>query len=939
MTPRASEWIMDSGCTNHMTGDRSLLMDSTLRPSDKSHITFADTGKSKVLGLGRVAISKDQHMDKVMLVESLGFNLMFVSMLCDLNMIVMFGKYRCLVLMESDKSLVFEGYRKDDLYVVDFSTGPQLAVCLLAKASECWLWHRRLGHAGMRNLHTLEKKKHVIGIEGVKFKKDHLCGACEAGKMTRAKHPSKTIMTTTQPFELLHMDLFGPTHYSTFTTTACLYGFVIVDDYSRYTWVHIILYKTEVQDVFRRFANRAMNNYGAKIKHIRSDNGTEFKNTGLDTYLDTLGITHEFSAPYTPQQNGIVERKNRTLIEMARTMLDEVPSSESIKLMGTGEIIPSEAHPEEELIISAPDQHEDNVQPEDIPSNNDNDQQEQSLRPVHPRVANEVQIERIIDSINAPGPLTRSRATQLANFCGHFAFVSITEPKKVEEAFMEPEWIQAMQEELQQFELNNVWELVKRPDPWKHNIIGTKWIYRNKQDEHGQVVRNKARLVAQGYTQVEGIDFDETFAPVARLEAIRILLAYANHHNILLYQMDVKSAFLNGKIEEEVYVAQPPGFEDPKHPDMVYKLNKALYGLKQAPRAWYDTLKYFLKSKGFIPGSLDPTLFTKTYDGELFVCQIYVDDIIFGCTNQKYSEEFGYMMQEQYQMSMMGELKFFLGLQIRQQRNSIFISQEKYLKDCLKKFGMQDYKGFMTPMPAKHHLGPDDNGKEFDQKVYRSMIGSLLYLCASRPDIMLSVCMCARFQAAPKESHHLAVKRILRYLAYTPTLGLWYPKGSEFDLVGFSDADYAGDKVDRKSTSGTCHFLGRSLVCWSSKKQNCVSLSTAESEYIAAGSCCAQLLWMKQTLKDYGIHLKQVPLYCDNESAIKIANNPVQHSKTKHIEIRHHFLRDHVVKEDIDIIHVNTEEQLADIFTKPLDEKRFCKLRCELNILESSNVL
>ena len=175
----------------------------------------------------------------------------------------------------------------------------------------------------MRNLHSLVKKKHVIGIEDVKFKKDHLCGGCEAGKMTRANHPSKTIMTTSQPFELLHMDLFGPTHYSTLTTTACLYGFVIVDDYSRYIWVHIILYKTEVQDVFRRFANRAMNNYGMKIKHIRSDNGTKFKNTGLDLYLDTMGITHEFSAPYTPQQNGIVERKNRTLIEMARTMLDE----------------------------------------------------------------------------------------------------------------------------------------------------------------------------------------------------------------------------------------------------------------------------------------------------------------------------------------------------------------------------------------------------------------------------------------------------------------------------------------------------------------------------------------------------------------------------------------------------------------------------------------
>ena len=557
----------------------------------------------------------------------------------------------------------------------------------------------------------------------------------------------------------------------------------------------------------------------------------------------------------------------------------------------------------------------------------------------YPRVANEVQIEKIIDDIEAPGPLTRSKASHLSNFCGHYAFVSITEPTKVDEAFLEPEWIQAMQEELHQFELNNVWELVKRPDPRKHNIIGTKWIYRNKQDENGLVVRNKARLVAQGYTQVEGIDFDETFAPVARLEAIRILLAYANHHDITLYQMDVKSAFLNGKLEEEVYVAQPPGFEDPKHPDKVFRLNKALYGLKQAPRAWYDTLKEFLMKKGFKPGSLDPTLFTKSYDGELFVCQIYVDDIIFGCTDQRYSDEFAYMMSEEYQMSMMGELKFFLGLQIRQQRNGIFISQEKYLKDVLRKFGMQDCKGVKIPMPTNGHLCTDENGIDFDQKVYRSMIGSLLYLCASRPDIMLSVCMCARFQATPKESHHKAVKHILRYLAHTPTLGLWYPKGSAFDLIGYSDSDYAGDRVDRKSTSGTCHFLGRSLVCWSSKKQNCVSLSTAEAEYIAAGSCCAQLLWMKQTLKDYGVNVKNVPLLCDNESAIKIAHNPVQHSKTKHIQIRHHFLRDHVLKGDISIEHVKTEEQLADIFTKPLDEKRFSKLRCELNILESSNVL
>jgi hypothetical protein len=556
-------------------------------------------------------------------------------------------------------------------------------------------------------------------------------------------------------------------------------------------------------------------------------------------------------------------------------------------------------------------------------------------------VANRVDPALILEDLENPGhrPTTRSR-TRLANYSGSFSSVSLSEPTKYEEAMNDPDWMNAMQEELVQFELSDVWELVDRPNPKKHNIIGTKWIFRNKHDEDGIVVRNKARLVAQGYTQVEGIDFGETYAPVACLEAIRILLAYANYNNIKLYQMDVKSAFLNGVIDEEVYVKQPPGFENPEFPNKVFRLKKALYCLKQAPRAWYDTLKKFLIDNGFKPGYTDSTLFTRTVDGVLFVCQIYVDDIIFGCTNNACSMEFGRMMSEKYQMSMMGELKFFLGLQIRQQANGIFISQEKYLRDCLKKFKMQDcnQKGYKTPMPTNGQLDSDVFGKDYDQKTYRSMIGSLLYLCASRPDTMLSVCMCAHFQAAPKESHHKAVKRILRYLAHTPTLGLWYPKGAQFDLIGYSDSDYAGDRVDRKSTSGTCHFLGRSLVCWSSRKQNCVSLSTAEAEYIAAGACCTQLLWMKQTLKDYGIKVKNIPLLCDNESAIKIAKNPVQHSRTKHIEIRHHFLRDHVAREDIIIEHVKTEDNLADIFTKPLDEKRFCALRCELNILDSANV-
>jgi hypothetical protein len=235
---------------------------------------------------------------------------------------------------------------------------------------------------------------------------------------------------------------------------------------------------------------------------------------------------------------------------------------------------------------------------------------------------------------------------------------------------------------------------------------------------------------------------------------------------------------------------------------------------------------------------------------------------------------------------------------------------------------MKDAKPVKTPMGTDGHVDLNKGGKSVDQKAYRSMIGSLLYLCASRPDIMLSVCMCARYQSDPKECHLVAVKRILRYLVSTPCFGIWYPKGSTFDLIGYSDSDYAGCKVDRKSTSGTCQFLGRSLVSWSSKKQTSVALSTAEAEYVAAGQCCAQLLWMRQTLRDFGYNLSQVPLLCDNESATRLADNPAEHSRTKHIDIRHHFLRDHQQKGDIEVYHISTENQLADIFTKPLDEKK-----------------
>ncbi|GJU95901.1 retrovirus-related pol polyprotein from transposon TNT 1-94 [Tanacetum coccineum] len=421
---------------------------------------------------------------------------------------------------------------------------------------------------------------------------------------------------------------------------------------------------------------------------------------------------------------------------------------------------------------------------------------------------------------------------------------------------------------------------------------------RLKRHEDQTVIRNKARLVAKGYAQEEGIDFEESFAPVARLEAVRIFVAYAAHKSFPIYQMDVKTAFLNGPLKEEVYVAQPDGFVDPDHPDKVYRLRKALYGLKQAPRAWYDELSKFLISKGFSKGIIDPTLFTIKYGEDILLVQIYVDDIIFELsTNPKFSKRFEKLMHGRFEMSLMGEMKFFLGLQIHQSPRGIFIHQAKYTLEILKKHGMEKGQSIGTPMATKPKLDADLSGEPVDQTDYRSKIGSLMYLTSSRPDIVQAVC--------------------------TIHMGLWYPKGSGFELTAFSDADHAGCVDTRKSTSGGIQFLGDKLVSWMSKKQNCTAMSSAEAEYVALSASCAQVMWMRTQLQDYGFNYNKIPLYCDSQSAIAISCNPVQHSRTKHIHTRYHFIKEQVENGIIELYFVRTEYQLADMFTKALPEDRF----------------
>ncbi|KAD1105208.1 hypothetical protein E3N88_43299 [Mikania micrantha] len=356
--------------------------------------------------------------------------------------------------------------------------------------------------------------------------------------------------------------------------------------------------------------------------------------------------------------------------------------------------------------------------------------------------------------------------------------------------------------------------------------------------------------------------------------------------------MDVKTAFLYGKVKGEIYVCQPPGFEDSQYPDHVYKLDKALYGLHQAPRAWYATLADHLLANRYTRGAIDQTLFFRKDKDDLILVQIYVDDIIFGSTNLALCKEFEGVMKKKFEMSAMGEMTFFLGLQVKQDSKGVLIHQGKYVTDILTKFKMMESKPASTPMAARPVLTSDLDGEDVDQHLYHSMIGSLMYLTANRPDIVFSVCQCVRYQANPKASHLIAVKRIFRYLVGKPRLGLWYPKNSEFRLFAYSDSDFGGCNMDRKSTTGGCQYLGDHLVSWQCKKQTTVSTSTAEAEYVAASSCCSQVIWMQQQLLDYGLNFLDSPIYCDNEAALQIVKNPVQHSKTKNIDIRIHFIRD-----------------------------------------------
>ncbi|GJR75287.1 retrovirus-related pol polyprotein from transposon TNT 1-94 [Tanacetum coccineum] len=865
-------------------------------------------------------------------------NLFSVGQFCDSNLEVSFRQYTCYIRNLEGVDLL-TGSQGDNLYTLSFrNMMASSPICLLSKASKTksWLWHRRLSHLNFGAINHLArhglvrapatmlilcKSSFILWAEAV-------ATACytQNCSMIRLRHGKTPFeLLHNKPPDLLYLHVFGALCYPT-------------NDSEN---LGKLQPKADI-GIFIGYAptKKAFRIYNRRTRRIIETIHVDFNE------LTAMASEHSSSGP------ALHEMTPATITLEVIAPIDEVVAPEPV--------VSTSTHSSTTVDQDAPSPSNSQTTPETLPPVIPNDVEEDNhdIEVAHmgndlyfgiqiPKVSSDQSSSSdIIHTIVPPdhqvsehnskwtkdhpleniiGELARPVSTRLqlheqALFCYYDAFLTAVEPKTYKDALTQSCWIEAMQEGLNEFERLRVWELIPRPD--KVMVITLKWIYKVKLDELGGILNNKAQLVARGYRQEEGIDFEESFAPIARLEAIRIFLAFSAHMNMVVYQMDVKTAFLNGNLREEVYVSQPDGFVDKDNPNHVYKLKKALYGLKQAPRAWYDMLSSFLISQDFSKGSVDPTLFICREGKELLLVQIYVDDIIFVASTPELCDLFAKIMCSKFKMSMMGKISFFLGLQISQSPRGIFINQSKYALESLKKYGFDSCDPVDTPMVEKSKLDEDKEGKAVDPSHYRGMIGTLLYLTASRPDLQFAICMCARYQAWPTEKHLNAVKRIFRYLKGTVHRGLWYPKDSSIALTAFADADHAGCQDTRRSTSGSMQLLGDRLVSWSSKRQKSAAISSTEAEYIALSGCCAQILWMRSQLTDYGFGFNKIPMYCDNKSAIALCCNNVQHSRSKHIDIRFHFIKEHVENGVIELYFVNTEYQLADIFTKALGRNR-----------------
>lgn len=1007
-------WYLDSACSNHMTGDRSKFND--LDEKLKSHVRLGDDQLLSIEGKGTAQISAGSNkkfIKEVQFAPSLAHNLLSVGQLMETGHIIVFDEGVCTVKDKSTgKTLICAHMSPNRMFATDFSTGIQRAMVSKSLA-ENDLWHQRYGHLNIQGLQLLHNKQMVSNLPAIK-PLERVCEGCMVGKQTKNSFPVEKAKRAEDILEIVHADLWGPAR--TESLAGSNYFLLFTDDYSRMSWVYFLKHKSEAFEYFRKFKAFVEKQSGKALKVLRTDRGGEFLSKEFNDFCEDEGIGRQLTTPYKPQQNGVAERKNRTVGEMARTMLKQKGLPDSFWAEGVAVAVhilnisptkavwnqtpyeawhgnkPSVSHlrifgcicyvlttsarhkldaksqkhifigyglkskgyrvydPVSGKITVSRDvvfdedaswewKLEDNgfapqVEPEeeeeDASQNTKSDQSEISKETTPATVLSTHESTQLRKSERGHIPRRRfeiegEETSSLVLFVG--------DPVTVTEAMEKEEWRTAMNEELSAIERNHTWEMVNLPDG--KNLISLKWVFKTKYLADGSIQKHKARLVVRGFTQQHGIDYDETFSPVARFETVRTILAVAAQEQWKIHQFDVKSAFLNGDLKEEVYVSQPPGFESKTDPHKVLRLRKALYGLKQAPRAWYSKIDDFFHKNGFQRSRSEPTLYVKRQGSDhLLIVSLYVDDMIYTGSSLQLLREFQAAMKEMFDMTDLGELQYFLGLEISQTGGGIFMSQKKYVEDTLKRFNMHGCKTAPTPMNTNEKLEAEDETGLTDASVYRSLVGRLIYLTHSRPDICYAVGVLSRYMHRPTRHHFGATKRVLHYLAGTKEYGIWFSKTKDFRLKGFTDSDWAGSVDDRKSTSGHCFILGTAAISWSSKKQPSVALSSTEAEYVAATEASCQAVWLRRILSDLGYEqTTATSIKCDNRSAVMLARNPVYHSRTKHIEIKHHFIRELVAKEEIQLEECGTNDQVADVLTKALPQAKHEEFSTKLGVL------
>ncbi|KAM1762795.1 hypothetical protein ACFX12_005393 [Malus domestica] len=1068
-TPSTSQvWITDSGATNHMTADFSNLSLASPYPTNEV-IQTANGEGLHVSHIGNAVIKPSMHpikLNSVLYVPKLSQNLLSVHKIClDNNCWLIFDAFCFWIQDKATGRILYKGLCSNGLYPISSlanvcpaaSQGMVRHKALLGQLVNSFTWHNRLGHPSNSVVSLMLHKSNVVLP---KTSSSVLCQSCLEGKFCKLPfYPS--VNKSVIPFEVVHSDLWGPA--PCVSVDGYRYYVTFIDECTKFSWLFPLVNKSDFCTTFIGFYAYVLTQFSAQIRILQSDGGGEYISKPLQSFLLQKGILHQKSCPYTPEQNGMAERKHRHVIETAVTLLQTaqmppkfwsfacqtaiylinrmptpilsnqspfevlygaVPVIHHLRTFGCAcypllrpynttklqpkttkciflgyasrykgficyvvsqnrffisrHVVFSEndfpykdllAHttsksscsvildhqpsppivtPHHIVTILPQDPHTSPVSSSLSPSPSPT-QSPCHASPSFPQsitgAVSDTHIPVVLDHspetlqvvpsippLNLHPMQTRSKSgiSKKKVFLSALAAskdvdLSICEPSTYKSALKSSIWFQAMQEEISALHGQGTWSLVSLPV--NKNLVGCKWVFKIKRHSDGSIARHKARLVAKGFSQEPGIDYSDTFSPVVKPTTVRIVLALAAHFHWSLRQLDVKNAFLHGILQEEVYMAQPPGFEDPQNPTLVCKLHKSLYGLKQAPRAWNDRFTTFLPTLGFQHTYSDSSLFVKPVGSDIVILLLYVDDIIITGSAHSAIQQVIDALTSEFDIKDLGPLHFFLGIQISQTPNGLFLSQQKYIQELLVKTEMHDSKACDTPCLPYNRLLKDDGEPYPNPSLYRSVVGALQYLTFTRPDIAFSVHQVSQFMQNPMASHFTAVKRILRYLKGTVDVGLTYSRG-DLDLHAFSDADWAGDPNDRRSTTGLVVFLGNNPISWSSKKQQTVSRSSTEAEYRALSSTTAELDWIQQILAFLHLPISAPPvLFCDNLSAIALSFNPVQHQRTKHIEVDVHFVRERVATHKLLVQFVSSKEQFADILTKGLSAPLF-RIHC-----------